>query len=59
MGFIYIGNGCLHPEAADNTGKKTIVKLLEMGVDGLITDKPLETREIITEFEEKKAKENV
>jgi glycerophosphoryl diester phosphodiesterase len=39
--------------------KKTILKLLNCGVDGIITDKPLETREIIEEYELKKAKENV
>ena len=39
--------------------KKTILKLLGYGVDGIITDKPLETREIIEEYELKKAKENV
>ncbi len=39
--------------------KKTIEKLLDMGVDGIITDKPLETRETINEYEQKKARENV
>ncbi len=39
--------------------KKTILKLLSYGVDGIITDKPLETREIIDEYELKKARENV
>ncbi len=39
--------------------RKTILKLLSYGVDGIITDKPLETREIIEEYELKKAKENV
>ena len=39
--------------------RKTIIKLLDLGVDGIITDKPLETREIITEYEVKKARENV
>ncbi len=39
--------------------KKTIEKLLSMGVDGIITDKPLETREIMNEYEQKKARENV
>jgi len=39
--------------------KRTIYKLLDLGVDGIITDKPLETREIIDEYEEKKAKASV
>lgn len=39
--------------------KKTIIKLLNYGVDGIITDCPLETRKIIEEYELKKAKENV
>lgn len=39
--------------------KKMIIKLLQYGVDGIITDKPLETRQIIEEYELKKAKENV
>ncbi len=38
--------------------RKTILKLLDYGVDGIITDKPLETREIINEYEKKKAREN-
>ena len=37
----------------------TVEKLLDLGVDGIITDKPLETREIIDEYEKKKARENV
>ncbi|MBR3766683.1 MAG: glycerophosphodiester phosphodiesterase [Clostridia bacterium] len=36
--------------------KNTILKLLDMGVDGIITDKPLETKEIVEEYEKKKAK---
>lgn len=39
--------------------KSTILKLLDYGVDGIITDKPLETREIIEEYELKKERENV
>ncbi|MBR2411144.1 MAG: hypothetical protein IKB08_05410 [Clostridia bacterium] len=39
--------------------KKTIIKLLDCGVDGIITDMPLETRKIIDEYELKKGKENV
>lgn len=39
--------------------KNTIIKLLEYGVDGLITDKPLETRQIMEEYEHKKAKQSV
>ncbi len=39
--------------------KKTIEKLLDLGVDGIITDKPLETRAVIDEYEQKKAKESV
>ena len=35
--------------------RNTIIKLLQYGVDGIITDKPLETREIIDEYESKKA----
>lgn len=39
--------------------KNTIIKLLDYGVDGIITDTPLETREIMDEYEKKKARENV
>lgn len=39
--------------------KKTILRLLDLGVDGIITDMPLETREIIDEYEQKKAKADV
>ncbi len=39
--------------------KSTIIKMLECGVDGIITDKPLETREIIDEYEKKKAEADV
>lgn len=39
--------------------KNAILKLLQYGVDGLITDKPLETRQIIEEFEQKRAKQGV
>ena len=39
--------------------KKTVLKLLDYGVDGIITDMPLETRQIIDEYEMKKGKENV
>lgn len=39
--------------------KNTIIKMLECGVDGIITDKPLETREIIEEYEKKKAEADV
>lgn len=39
--------------------RKAIEKLLDMGVDGLITDRPLETREMVNEYEMKKARENV
>ncbi len=39
--------------------RKTIIRMLEMGVDGIITDMPLETREIIDEYEKKKEAENV
>lgn len=38
--------------------KKTILKLLEYGVDGIITDMPLETRAVIDEFEQKRAESN-
>ncbi len=39
--------------------KNTIEKLLSYEVDGIITDKPLEAREIMDEYEKKKARENV
>lgn len=39
--------------------EKTIIKMLECGVDGIITDKPLETRAIIEEYERKQQRENV
>lgn len=39
--------------------KRTILRLLDLGVDGIITDMPLETREIIDEYEQKKAKADV
>lgn len=39
--------------------KNTILKLLSYGVDGLITDKPLETRQIVEEYEKKKGKQGV
>ena len=39
--------------------EKAIIKLLEYGVDGIITDKPLEARQIIEEYEKKKARASV
>lgn len=39
--------------------KSLIEKMLDCGVDGLITDKPLETREIVDEYDKRKARENV
>ncbi len=39
--------------------KNTIIKMLECGVDGIITDLPLETRAIAEEYERKKARANV
>lgn len=38
---------------------KTIIKMLEFGVDGIITDKPLETRAVIDEYESRRLRENV
>ncbi len=35
--------------------KNTIIKMLECGVDGIITDLPLETRAIVEEYERKNA----
>ena len=35
--------------------KKTVGKLIDMGVDGIITDMPLEVREIAEEYEKRKA----
>lgn len=37
--------------------KKAIERLLDFGVDGLITDMPLETRQIVEEYESKKKEE--
>lgn len=39
--------------------KNTIIKMLDCGVDGIITDCPLETRAVCEEYERRKARDNV